>query len=335
MDREEQTNDNSSRKESNTETNETLERPPPMLTTPSNGSPMAMENAQPSRSKQFSASNTVTPSINQGPDTTPSPSIKDAIAVSAEPAVTIQVEASATNGANSTGVTTATSSMLLKGSGARVDSDALPGVNQAKPELIGGARENADALPGVNQGKPDLTDDVMPGKKQPFPSAVLGGSASLLPTPTLADTSSSTTIPGSSTFSPSSAVPSMTSSETLAILPLSSPALISSTLSIMEPLTTSDPGFMPQVVTFVTVTRTEEGREYYSTQSLVNPQTINTPQTFSSSIPAPPAMETVLAVPAASESFGQQRGLTPVSRALFILFGVLGKMRLALYQHWF
>ncbi|KAI2479440.1 hypothetical protein Ptr902_08705 [Pyrenophora tritici-repentis] len=284
---------------------------------------MAMENARLPQSEWLSGLNTVTPSGSQEPDGTPSSLMKADVAVATAPTVTIKAEASAINQASSTKVAAATPLISLEGSGARIDSDALPGVNQSKPELIGGARENSDALPGVNQGQPELVNGLMPGKKQPLPTAITDGSASSLPTSASPGTSSSPAVTESSTVLQPSGESSIISSETSVIQTPSSSTVISSTPSTAAPSITSTPDLLPQIVTFVTVTRTE-GKEYYSTESLAIPKSVNTPQMFSSSIPAPPAMETVLAVPAASDSIEPQRGLTPVSRALFILFGVLG-----------
>lgn len=334
MDRKEQINVNSSRERSNTEITETLGMPSPMLTARSNNFRMAMENARLPRSEWLSGLNTATPSGSQEPDGTPSSLMKADVAVATAPTVTIKAEASAINQASSTKVAAATPLISLEGSGARIDSDALPGVNQSKPELIGGARENSDALPGVNQGQPELVNGLMPGKKQPFPTAITDGSASSLPTSASPGTSSSPAVTESSTVLQPSGESSIISSETSVIQTPSSSTVISSTPSTAAPSITSTPDLLPQIVTFVTVTRTE-GKEYYSTESLAIPKSVNTPQMFSSSIPAPPAMETVLAVPAASDSIEPQRGLTPVSRALFILFGVLGKKYVAMYQHWF
>ncbi|EFQ91000.1 hypothetical protein PTT_12231 [Pyrenophora teres f. teres 0-1] len=283
-----------------------------------------MENERLPQSEWLSGLNTAIPSNKQEPNTTPSSLMMADVAVVAAPTVTIKAEAIAINQASSTRVAVATSSTSLGGFGAKTDSNALPGVNQSKPELIGGIRENSDALPGVNQAKPELVNGVMPGKKQPFPTTITDGSASSLPTSGSPGTSSSPAVPEASTFSQPSAVPSTMSSEISVTLTPSSSIIISSVLSTAAPTITSSPDLSPQVVTFVTVTRTEEGKEYFSTESLAVPQTVNTPQMLSSSIPAPPAMETVLAVPAASDSFEPRRGLTPVSRALFILFGVLG-----------
>ncbi|KAI4663742.1 uncharacterized protein J4E78_004160 [Alternaria triticimaculans] len=85
---------------------------------------------------------------------------------------------------------------------------------------------------------------------------------------------------------------------------------------------------MNQVLTFVTVTRTAEGKEDIqpSTQTILAPQAVTTRQSVSSGLRTL-SLASGSAIPsslATAVSVEPQHGLTPLARTLFILFGVLG-----------
>ncbi|KAI4918198.1 hypothetical protein J4E90_002579 [Alternaria incomplexa] len=92
--------------------------------------------------------------------------------------------------------------------------------------------------------------------------------------------------------------------------------------------TTTKPSSLPPVLTFVTITRTAEGKEDIrpSTQTIMAPQAVTTRQSVSSglrtlSLASGSALPSSLATAVSVEP---QHGLTPLARTLFILFGVLG-----------
>ncbi|CAI9635094.1 unnamed protein product [Alternaria burnsii] len=225
---------------------------------------------------------------------------------------------------------------FLVDSGAKVNEEALPGMNQEDPLLV--------TVPGMNQEDPLLVtapavtptaapesslatsstsamtvEKPMPGKKQPKPTAdaavtsltILSGSGS-----TIAQTPSTTSATISSTIDVSTVSFSLPPTSTI------------STSSSTESSTTTSSSVLAPVLTFVTITRTAQGKEdaQTTTQTVPAPLAVTAPQSVSSSLLAsslivgsatPSSLATAISVE-------PQSGLTPLARSLFILFGVLG-----------
>ncbi|KAL1793213.1 hypothetical protein ACET3X_008195 [Alternaria dauci] len=224
---------------------------------------------------------------------------------------------------------------FLVDSGAKINEEALPGMNQEDPSLV--------TVPGMNQEDPFLVtqpsvtpaaafesslatpstsamtvDKPMPGKNQPkltadaavVSSTILGDSAA-----TIVQTSSTTSTTISTTIDVST-------------VSFSFPATtIISTSSSTESSTTTDTSLLSPVLTFVTITRTAQDKEdaRTSTQTVAAPLAVTAPQSLSPSLLTTSLVGS--AIPsslATAVSVEQQSGLTPLARSLFILFGVLG-----------
>ncbi|KAH8633897.1 hypothetical protein IG631_12533 [Alternaria alternata] len=233
------------------------------------------------------------------------------------------------NGTSTIRAASTTVPAFLVDSGAKINEEALPGMNQEDPLLV--------TVPGMNQEDPLLVtapavtptaapesslatpstsamtvEKPMPGKKQPKPTAdaavasltILSDSAS-----TTAQTSSTTSATISSTIDVSTVSFSLP------------PTLTISTSSSTESSTTTSSSTLPPVLTFVTITRTAQGKEdaQTTTQTVPAPLAVTTPQSASSLVvgsATPSSLATAVSVE-------PQSGLTPLARSLFILFGVL------------
>lgn len=277
------------------------------------------------------------------------------------PSLAVQVDVSTMNGTSTIRTASTTVPAFLADSGVKINEEALPGMNQGDPSLV--------TVPGMNQGKSRVykiyvrrtltilvsveapllvtapietplatpesslvtsstsamtVDKPMPGKNQPKPT-VDAAAASLT---TLSD-SRSTNVPTSSTPSPTTSTSISTIADVSTISFSVLPTLATSTLSSTESSTTTSSPVLSPVLTFVTITRTAQGKEdaQTSTQTVPAPLAVTAPQSLSSSF----LMSSLVvgsAIPsslATAVSVEPQSGLTPLARSLFILFGVLGK----------
>ncbi|KAJ5022481.1 hypothetical protein J3E72DRAFT_388760 [Bipolaris maydis] len=180
---------------------------------------------------------------------------------------------------------------------------------------------DAPALPGVNQADPGTISRPMPGKNQPPPSIGDAAAAQLLgdmPVSVLC-----TTLTTYTTLTKTRTDPALTTSESGMGTGFSWPTpAITSILSAASSATGFPP--LPSFSTFILFSQSEDFRE----QVTASPKSINTPLaiTASSALTAVsvPTLQPTSSVVASSATGGSGRGLTPLSRSLFVLFGVLG-----------
>ncbi|CAN9392926.1 unnamed protein product [Alternaria alternata] len=246
--------------------------------------------------------------------------LPELVASAVRPTLTAQADVNI-NGTSTIRAASTTVPAFLVDSGAKINEEALPGMNQEDPLLV--------TVPGMNQAPESslatpstsamTVEKPMPGKKQPKPTAdaavasltILSDSAS-----TIAQTSSTTSATISSTIDVSTVSFSLP------------PTLTISTSSSTESSTTTSSSTLPPVLTFVTITRTAQGKEdaQTTTQTVPAPLAVTAPQSASSSLSAS-SLVVGSATPsslATAVSVEPQSGLTPLARSLFILFGVLG-----------
>ncbi|KNG49147.1 secreted protein [Stemphylium lycopersici] len=223
--------------------------------------------------------------------------------------------------------------------GSKLDTEALPGVNQDDPKFAMAPQVTPFApmqtLPASSVASANTVYKPMPGKNQPdvaVPSLDLLGISGPIPpapsSPPVLTTTMTTyvtlakTLPGvpsvstdatlSSAFSGSTSAASSLSSSTLSVSSFTAPSI-----SSLPPL--------PSISSFVLLTRSEQDKEQEKTSSfsILTPQAI----TASSSLLSATVLPTIMASPSSlSSTFTDETdgGLTPLSRSLFILFGVLG-----------
>ncbi|EUC28242.1 hypothetical protein COCCADRAFT_9342 [Bipolaris zeicola 26-R-13] len=202
----------------------------------------------------------------------------------------------------------------LQGAGL-VDAAALPGVNQADPGTL------SRPMPGVNQADPGRMDGLMPGKNQPPPSIGDAAAAQLLedmPISVLC-----TTLTTYTTLTKTRTDPALTTSESGMGPGFSWPTPAITSISSAASSATGFP-LLPSFSTFILFSQSEDIRE----QVTASTKSINTPLavTASSALTAVsvPTFQPTSSVVASSATGGSGRGLTPLSRSLFVLFGVLG-----------
>ncbi|CAG5175296.1 uncharacterized protein ALTATR162_LOCUS10705 [Alternaria atra] len=331
--------------QSDADMNGRWERPPPT------NQPTGMEEESTSRSEQSSPSAIPTPANTQ--ETTfqvlSAPSLSmdasstilpELVESTARPSLAVQVDVSTMNGTSTIQTASTTVPAFLADSGVKINEEALPGMNQGDPSLV--------TVPGMNQEAPLLVtapirtplatpesslvisstsamtvDKPMPGKNQPKPT-VDAAAASLT---TLSD-SRPTNVPTSSTPSSTTSTSISTIADVSTISFSMLPTLAISTLSSTESSTTTSSPVLSPVLTFVTITRTAQGKEdaQTSTQTVPAPLAVTAPQSLSSSF-LTSSLVVGSAIPsslATAVSVEPQSGLTPLARSLFILFGVLG-----------
>ena len=250
--------------------------------------------------------------------------------------------------------------------GARVEIEALPGQNQDKPSLDD-VKIQPQVLPGVNQdtsnmgevpkpvtaatptSAPAITvDRPLPGQNQANP---IMGEVLPLPAPTAPAPPTLPTLPSqppplpppvsstSSALSPSSEV-----SASLLQATMVSTSLASSTVSMPVSIITSSM-FTPSAITsFVTITRSEQGKEgSKATLALsstlpssisetstdqtesATPQAVAVAQSIPGVISATTAIATITLTPTATASDQGGSILHPTARTLLILFVILGQ----------
>ncbi|RYO16279.1 hypothetical protein AA0121_g6419 [Alternaria tenuissima] len=261
--------------------------------------------------------------------------LPELVASAVRPTLTAQADVNI-NGTSTIRAASTTVPAFLVDSGAKINEEALPGMNQEDPLLV--------TVPGMNQEDPLLVtapavtptaapesslatsstsamtvEKPMPGKKQPKPTA----DAAVASLTSLSDSAS--------TIAQTPSTTSATISSTIDVSTVSfslPPTLTISTSSSTESSTTTSSSTLPPVLTFVTITRTAQGKEdaQTTTQTVPAPLAVTAPQSASSSLSAS-SLVVGSATPsslATAVSVEPQSGLTPLARSLFILFGVLG-----------
>ncbi|KAG9196500.1 hypothetical protein G6011_01621 [Alternaria panax] len=334
-----------------TNMNGTWERPSPMSSSQPTNIRTEIEETLLSRSEQSSSPAIPTPANAEEEATfqaqsalslstdTGSAVVLGLVESTVRPTSTAQVDMS-TNATSSIRAASTIAPAFLVDSGAKINEEALPDMNQQDPSLV--------TVPGINQQDPVLVtaptitplaasesslaissistmtaDKPMPGKNQPKPTAAVA-------------TTPSTTLSGfTSTIVPALSISSLTTSTAISnVADVSTisfalpPTLAIYTSSPTEPSTTTSSSVLSPVLTFVTITRTAKGKEdaRSSIQSVAAPLAVTAPQSLSSSF-LTSSLVVGSAVPsslATAVNVEPQSGLTPLARSLFILFGVLG-----------
>ncbi|KAI4659627.1 uncharacterized protein J4E79_006162 [Alternaria viburni] len=286
--------------QSDTSKNLTPEGAPPMPSSRSLDSLMGTQGVLPSQSEQLSTLAVPTPTDGQG-------STRQAFA-----APSLSMNATSTFSLNFVASTIRPTLTVQADAIAMNEAMTIQPASTAVPGLLADsfAQDEIAALPGVNQDDPSL--GTVPGMNQ-VSFMILSDSR-----PTAMSTTSSL-----------SAVSTATESSTSSFS--QPPTLVISTSSPTASSTTTKPSSLPPVLTFVTVTRTAEGKEDIqpSTQTILAPQAVTTRQSVSSGLRTL-SLASGSAIPsslATAVSVEPQHGLTPLARTLFILFGVLGKYR--------
>ncbi|KAI4699637.1 hypothetical protein J4E81_004664 [Alternaria sp. BMP 2799] len=288
--------------QSHTSKNDTPEGAPPMPSSRSLDSLMGTQGVLPSQSEQLSTLAVPTPTDGQGSTiqafTAPSLSMNatstfslDFVASTIRPTLTVQADAVAMNEA-----------MTIQPA-----STAIPGLLADSF-----AQDEIAALPGVNQDDPSL--GTVPGKNQEFDCTVYN----------FGDDSRKAHAWKESTEAYDGCFCSVIHDSER----LPSNGYVNYVVFVGTSSTTTKPSSLPPVLTFVTVTRTAEGKEDIqpSTQTILAPQAVTTRQSVSSGLRTL-SLASGSAIPSSlttAVSVEPQHGLTPLARTLFILFGVLG-----------
>ncbi|EOA80686.1 hypothetical protein ACJQWK_09651 [Exserohilum turcicum] len=183
-------------------------------------------------------------------------------------------------------------------------------------------------LPGVNQADPEDLANKMPGKTQPKPS-LDAAALSLLPMDSPSTSWATVTTFMTSTQTISAPTQTTSSSEM-------GPGFAWPTPTTLTTTTTAAPSFseipLPSISSFVLFSKSEDLREQATPPALLSSSSFTTAEAITASLlPSTPPLPTVVPTPSsfASASNGNRRtGLTPLSRSLFVLFGVLGVITL-------
>lgn len=232
--------------------------------------------------------------------------------------------------------------------GAKIGTEALPGVNQDDPKFATAPQVTPFApveAPAAPSSTPANTVyKPMPGKNQPDVAVAsldlldISSPALSAPSPPPVSTTTMTTyvtlaqtLSGLPSASPDATLNSAFSWPTPAASSLSSstPSISSSAVpsasSFTVPSITSLPP-LPSTSSFVLLTRSEQDKEQKKTSSfsILTPQAITAPSSLLSATVLPTIMASPSSLPSTA-SDELDGGLTPLSRSLFILFGVLGK----------
>ncbi|CAN9258380.1 unnamed protein product [Alternaria alternata] len=252
--------------------------------------------------------------------------LPELVASAVRPTLTAQADVNI-NGTSTIRAASTTVPAFLVDSGAKINEEALPGMNQEDPLLV--------TVPGMNQEDPLLVT-------APAVTPTAAPESSLA-TPSTSAMTVEKPMPGKKQPKPTAdaAVASLTILNFVNhernhleyhrclygffSLP---PTLTISTSSSTESSTTTSSSTLPPVLTFVTITRTAQGKEdaQTTTQTVPAPLAVTAPQSASSSLSAS-SLVVGSATPsslATAVSVEPQSGLTPLARSLFILFGVLG-----------
>lgn len=269
------------------------------------------------------------PSQSQPEATNLAVSLSEFSSKASSPRATVTVEANTIRNGTFTVPTAATSSPVpLASSGAKIDSEVLPGLNREPPRL--GEQPKASPLAGPNDAaaaplpQAITVNRPMPGKNQPIPIMDEAAASSFmvlnaLPVPTSEASSTAEAVQPQSESTSSTIVSSVEVSTSSITLPSS---IISTTTSPI-----------PSSTTFTTVTTSSQLIEQglVTLESTSAAQSVTAAQLFSaiaSVTITTSALASSTASPQAtsiSADAQQQSRLSPLARTLFIIFGVLGK----------